>query len=83
MYRRKSVVGTRMNPWGTPEVTGYSCEDFLEAAYYWRKEETPNIFMLHVDYVTIFNSSPVQHLRWSSLWQKNGNGWKLLLNVVT
>ena len=23
--------------------------------------------------------SPMQHLRWSSLWQKIGNRWKLLL----
>ena len=34
------------------------------------------------DYVTIFNLSPMQHLRWSSLWQKLGNGWKMLLTAV-
>ena len=28
MYSQKSV-GPRMNPWGTPALTGYSCEDFL------------------------------------------------------
>ena len=26
MYRRKSV-GPRMDPWGNPALTGYSCED--------------------------------------------------------
>ena len=31
-----------------------------------------------VDHVITFNSSPMQHLRWSSLWQK-----LLLLTVVT
>ena len=27
MYNRKSV-GPRMEPWGTPPLTGYSCKDF-------------------------------------------------------
>ena len=27
IYNRK-IVGPRMDPWGTPELTGYSCEDF-------------------------------------------------------
>ena len=27
MYSRKSV-GPRIDPWGTPALTGYSCEDF-------------------------------------------------------
>ena len=27
MYSRKSV-GSRMDPWGTPALTGYSYEDF-------------------------------------------------------
>ena len=27
MYSRKSV-GPEMEPWGTPALTGYSCEDF-------------------------------------------------------
>ena len=27
MYSRKSV-GLRMEPWGTPTLTGYSCQDF-------------------------------------------------------
>ena len=33
--------------------------------------------------ITIFSSSPVQYLRWSSLWQKIGNSCKLLLTVTT
>ena len=36
-----------------------------------------------MDHVTIFSLSPMQHLRWSSLRQKIGNNWKLLLIVVT
>ena len=44
----------------------------------------PDIFHgICVDYVAIFNSSPVPYLRWSSLWRKTGNDWKLLLIVVT
>ena len=35
-----------------------------------------------MDHVTIFNSRPMPHQRWSFLWQKIGNGWKLLA-VVT
>ena len=31
--------------------------------------------------ITILNSSPMEHL--SSLWQKLGNGWRLLLTVAT
>ena len=27
MYSKKSVE-PRMDPWGTPALTGYSCEDF-------------------------------------------------------
>ena len=27
-YIVKSVVGQRMEPWGTPTLTGYSCKDF-------------------------------------------------------
>ena len=38
---------------------------------------------IFVGYVTIFNSSPIQHLRWSSLWQKISNVWKPLLTIVT
>ena len=41
MYSTKSI-GPRMEPWGTPEVTGYSCEDFPfqnhPAVYYWEKK---------------------------------------------
>ena len=37
-------------------------------------------FMAHV---TIFSTSPIQHLRWSSLLQKTDNSCKLLLTVVT
>ena len=29
MYNRKNV-GPRMEPWGTPALTGYSCEDFVQ-----------------------------------------------------
>ena len=29
---------------------------------------------IFVDHVTLFNLSPMQHLRWSSLWQKK-NSW--------
>ena len=38
---------------------------------------------IFVDQVTIFSTIFMQHWRWSSLWQKIGNGWKLLLTVVT
>ena len=38
---------------------------------------------IFVDYVTISSSSPMQYLRWSSLRQKIGSSWKLLLTVVT
>ena len=38
---------------------------------------------IFVDYVTILNSSPMQHLRWSSLWHKIVNGWNLFLTVLT
>ena len=43
---------------------------------------TPMFFTIFLD-VTIFNSSPMKHLRWSSFWQKIHNGWKLLLSDVT
>ena len=46
-------------------------------------ELPPMPFRIFVDHVTIFNSSPMQHLRWSSSWQKKVNGWKVLLTVVT
>ena len=47
MYIRKSV-GTRMKPWGTPALTGYSCEDVpsktTQSCLLPRKEEiSPNI----------------------------------------
>ena len=39
----------------------------------WEGECFPQIpFRIFVD-VTMFNSSPMQHLRWSSLWQKLGS----------
>ena len=42
MYSRKSV-GPRMEPWGTPALTGYCCEDFhskpLEAVHHWEKKK--------------------------------------------
>ena len=34
------------------------------------------LFRVFMDHVTIFNSSSMQHLRWSY-------GWKLLLTVIT
>ena len=37
---------------------------------------------IFVDHVTIFNSSHMQYLSWSTLWRKIGNGWKLLLTIV-
>ena len=42
----------------------------------------PIPFRIFVD-VALFHSSPAQHLWWSSLCRKIGNGWKLLLTVVT
>ena len=38
-----------------------------------RKCEVPQYpipFKIFADHATIFNSSPMQHVRWSSLWQK-------------
>ena len=40
-------------------------------------------FKVFMDHFTVFNSSPMQHLRWSSLWLKIGNGWNLFFSVVT
>ena len=46
MYSRKSV-GPRMEPWGTPTLTGYSCEDFpsrtTRSHLLLRKEEIRNV----------------------------------------
>ena len=47
-YSRKSL-GPTMEPWGTPALTGYSCEDFLSrtirSCLLFRKEEIrPNIW---------------------------------------
>ena len=39
-------------------------------------------FRIFLD-VAIFSSSPMQHLRWSSMWPKKGNSWKPLLTVAT
>ena len=39
-------------------------------------------FSIFIDHVRIISSSPMQHLRWSSLPQKNGNSWELVLTVV-
>ena len=49
MYSRKSV-GSRIDPWGTPTLTGYSCEDFpsrtTRSRLLLRKEEIrPNIVL--------------------------------------
>ena len=40
-------------------------------------------FRIFEDHVKILSLSPIQQLRCSSLWQEIGNGWKLLLTVVT
>ena len=41
-YKKKSV-GARKEPWGTPALTGCSCEDFhseqTEVVYYWQKNK--------------------------------------------
>ena len=47
MYAKKSV-GQRMDPWGTPALTGYSCEHFQSRTTYrcllLKKEEIiPNV----------------------------------------
>ena len=36
MCSRKSV-GPRIEPWGTPALTGYSVAEPLEVVYYWEK----------------------------------------------
>ena len=38
MYSRKSL-GQRMDPWGTPALTGYSCEEFPSRTTWRRLEE--------------------------------------------
>ena len=48
MYSRKSV-GPRVEPWGSPALIGYSCEDFptrtAQSRLLLRKEEIrPNIW---------------------------------------
>ena len=48
MYSRKSV-GPRLEPWNTPALTGYSCEDFpsrtTQSRLLLKKEEIgPNIW---------------------------------------
>ena len=48
MYSRK-IVGPRMDPWGAPALTGYSCEDLpfrtTRSRPLLRKEEIrPNIW---------------------------------------
>ena len=53
MYSRKSL-GPRMEPWGTPVLTGYSCEDFPSITTWGclllRKEEIrPNIWNVTLD----------------------------------
>ena len=40
----------------------------------WRVPLTP--FRI---FITLLNSSSMQHLRWTSLWQKTGKSWKLLV----
>ena len=47
MYRTKSV-GPKIEPWGKPALTEYSCQDFAskttQATYYWgnMKQEQSN-----------------------------------------
>ena len=38
---------------------------------------------IFVDHFRIFNSRPMQHLKWRPLRQNIGNGWTLLLTAVT
>ena len=48
MYSRKSV-GPRMEPWGTPALTRYSCEDFPSRT----TQSFRNVscsFLLHIKY---------------------------------
>ena len=45
----KKIAGSRIEPWGTPAPTGYSCEDFpsrtTQSHLLLRKEEIwPNIW---------------------------------------
>ena len=53
----------------------------LQSIMGWVCPPIPSEFFMN--HVTIFNSSPMQHLRWNSLWRKISNGWKLLLAFVT
>ena len=43
----------------------------------------PIPFRIVVNHVTISSSNSMPHLRWSTLWQKIGNSWKLLETIVT
>ena len=56
--------------------------NFHVLQYSWKFHEPNPLFGFFWN-SPIFNSSPMQHLRWCSLWQKINNGWKLLLIVVT
>ena len=40
-------------------------------------------FRSFMDHVIIFSPRPMQHLRWSSSWQKIGKSWKQSFTVVT
>ena len=40
-------------------------------------------FRSFMDHVTIFSTSSMKNLRWSSLWQNLGDCWKLPFTVVT
>ena len=54
MYSRKKV-GSRMEPRGTPALTGYSFEDFLSRTY-WSRLLWPNIW-----------PDKARYLNWSSI----------------
>ena len=50
---------------------------------HWGAPRHPNAPWISMGPITIFRSSPMQRLKWSSLWQKIKNSWKLLLTVLT
>ena len=57
---------------------------FIFSQYYTRSRVlSPIPSRIFVDRVTIFSLSPMQHLRWSLMWQKKGKSWELFLNVFT
>ena len=70
MYTRKSV-GPRMEPWGTPPLPGYYCEDFssrtTQSHTLLRKEEIrPNIWPEIPEYLSLSRRPACQTL-WNPL----------------